>query len=241
MKRLLILLFSLFLFSSAWATSPDHDRIAATLKESFPNLTVDEVAPSPLPGIFEIVSGDRIFYFAPETGLLLVGNLISRDGENLTSRRLQEVMETRIKSVSLKEALKIGDGPHQVIEVTDPDCGYCRKGSHFFDGRKDITRHIFFKPLPMYPQSRPKATFILSSPDPQAAYKEVFSGKYDQRPLPPVKDNGQLERQTKAIEPLRVNSTPSYWIDGTYVSGSDLRRIQQLLSAPEKETTAPAK
>ena len=232
MKRLPALLISLFLSTQVLAAVADGDKIAAAIRESFPRLAVDEVNSSPVPGIYEIVAGDRVLYYAPATGHLLAGNLISREGENITSRRLQEVMETRIKGIPLDEALKIGNGPHQVIEVTDPDCGYCRKGSHFLDGRQDVTRHIFFKPLPMYPQSRAKATFILSSADPRSAYKEVFSGKYDQTPVPSVKDNGQLERQRKVIEPLKVNSTPSYWINGTYVSGSDLRRIQQLLEPP---------
>ncbi|NLC70424.1 MAG: DsbC family protein [Desulfuromonadaceae bacterium] len=239
MKRLSVTLIFLFLCTHALAATPNHKKISAAVQESFPKLTVDEVNDSPLPGVYEIVSRDRIFYYAPDTGHLLIGNLISREGENITTRRVQEVMEKRIKGLPLGEALKIGSGPHQVIEVTDPDCSFCRKGSHYFDSRQDITRHIFFKPLQTYSQSRAKAAYILSSPDPQTAYKEVFSGKYDQQPLPSVKDNGQLERQAKVIEPLKVNSTPSYWINGTYVAGSDLRRIQQLLDPPAATNHPP--
>jgi thiol:disulfide interchange protein DsbC len=84
----------------------------------------------------------------------------------------------------------------------------------------------------MHPQARAKAAYILSAADPTAAYHEILSGKYDSQPLPAFKDNGQLERQSKAVDRLGVNSTPAYWIDGHYVGGSDLRLMQQLLELP---------
>ncbi|MBN1140243.1 MAG: DsbC family protein [Deltaproteobacteria bacterium] len=235
MTRLSILLFLMLCCSDLFAAPPEQAKIAAAFQESFPKLAVDQVTETPVAGLYEILCGDRIFYYAPASGHLLVGPLVSREGENVTAVRIQEVMAQRIKGISLKEALTIGNGPHQVVEVTDPDCGYCRKGARFFDERSDVTRHIFLKPLGMHPQSRDKAAYILSASDPKAAYLEVFAGKFDDKPLPSFQDNGRLDRQANAIAPLKVASTPSYWIDGTYVGGSDLRRIQQLLAPPQPE------
>jgi thiol:disulfide interchange protein DsbC len=92
-------------------------------------------------------------------------------------------------------------------------------------------------PLNIHPKSRLKAQYILSAEDPQTAYEEVFSGKYDKEPLPEFKDNGWLERQAQAIETLGVNSTPSFWVNGTYVSGSNLRLISQLLQTQATDET----
>jgi thiol:disulfide interchange protein DsbC len=146
-------------------------------------------------------------------------------------------MEARAARLPLDLGLKIGNGPHQVIEVTDPDCPYCRKGSHFFNSRNDVTRYVFFMPLNIHPKARLKAQYILSAEDPRTAYKEVFSGKYDKEPLPEFKDNGWLERQHQAIEALGVSSTPSFWVNGTYVSGSNLRLISQLLQTQATDET----
>jgi hypothetical protein len=68
-----------------------------------------------------------------------------------------------------------------VVEYTDPDCPFCRKGSEFFRNRRDVTRYVFFNPLPMHPQAREKAQYVLSAQDKAKAYEEVMSGKLDGR------------------------------------------------------------
>jgi thiol:disulfide interchange protein DsbC len=235
-KPIFLLLFLCFSvsFASAENKSPDLVESTQTLKSIFPNMRVDSVQNSPVSGVLEVVSGDRIIYFAPASGHVLVGDLYSKNNQNLTKARMAEIMSARIAKLPLDQGIKIGTGPNQVIEVTDPDCSYCRKGSRFFSSRTDVTRYVFLMPLDMHPQAKAKAQYILSSANPQAAYEEVFSGKFDETPLPPFKDNGWLQRQEKVLKPLGVNSTPTYWINGTFVSGSNLRLISKLL-APEKE------
>jgi len=73
--------------------------------------------------------------------------------------------------------LKIGNGENQVIEFSDPDCGYCRKASEFFSKREDVTRYIFF--FPLSEQSETKVRHILCSADRERAYKNVYEGKLD--------------------------------------------------------------
>ncbi|MBN2427607.1 MAG: DsbC family protein [Deltaproteobacteria bacterium] len=242
-KFLLLLVFLTLAVSQASADNQASDLVEATQKlhRFFPDMRVDSVENAPIPGILEVVSGDRILYFAPATGHVLVGDLYSPSKTNLTKKRIEEIMAARAARLPLEQGLKIGAGPNKVIEVTDPDCSYCRRGSGFFAGRKDVTRYVFLMPLNIHPKARAKAQYILSAKNPQAAYEEVFSGKYDKAPLPEFKDNGWLERQGKALEGLGVNSTPSYWINGTYVSGSNLRLITQLLQPQKPEKTEDAK
>ncbi len=241
-KPIFLILFLCFSvsFASAGNEAPDLMEATQKLKSIFPNMRVDSVQNSPISGVLEVVSGDRIIYFAPASGNVLVGDLYSKNKENLTNARMAEIMSARIAKLPLEQGIKIGTGPNQVIEVTDPDCSYCRKGSRFFSNRTDVTRYVFLMPLDMHPQAKVKAQYILSSANPQAAYEDVFSGKFDKTPLPPFKDNGWLERQEKALEPLGVNSTPTYWINGTFISGSNLRLISKLLTpAPASAPEAP--
>lgn len=243
-RLLLLILFLGFLLPSAWADSRTPDLLSATrdLKALFPNMRIDSVQSAPVDGLLEVVSGDRIIYYAPTSKHVLIGDIFSRDKKNLSKIRMTEIMAARIDKLSLDQGLKIGDGPNQVIEITDPDCAYCRKGSQFFSNRNDVTRYVFLLPLAMHPQSMAKSEYILSAENPQAAYEDVFSGKFDRKPLPPYKESGWLERQKKAIEPLGVNSTPSYWVNGNYISGSNLQIISELLKpqagpVPEAEKT----
>lgn len=54
----------------------------------------------------------------------MFGALVDKEGLNLTQIRL-------VEELPLDKAIKIGTGPIKVVEVTDPDCPYCRKASQF--------------------------------------------------------------------------------------------------------------
>jgi thiol:disulfide interchange protein DsbC len=235
MSRRILPLFALLLVLLTLLAGPrpllaaGDTEVAAAMKKAFPQVPVDEVTPSPLKGIYEVVSGNRILYFAPEKNLLLVGEIYTPEGKSLTKERFGKVMAKKIKDLPLDKAVRVGKGEKVVIEVTDPDCPYCRKASQFFATRTDVTRYVFFLPLEMHPNAADKARYILSAADQAKAYEEVMSGKFDQAPLPPFKDNGQLEAHLKVVEHLGITGTPNFWIKDTYVAGADIATLTKLL------------
>jgi thiol:disulfide interchange protein DsbC len=132
MKKILLVLLA-FVFwavsqplpASAAKKADDGVRAAtAALKMSFPRLDYDEINPSPIDGIYEVVSGDRIIYFVPRSQHLIYGEIWDAQGQSLTRTRQAQMMADRIKDLPLEKALKIGDGKNIVIEVTDPDCPF---------------------------------------------------------------------------------------------------------------------
>ncbi len=133
--------------------------------------------------------------------------------------------------MDLTKALKIGSGKTVVIEFTDPDCPYCRKGAAFFRDRRDVTRYIFFNPLPMHPQAGDKARFILSSGDPTQAYEEVMSGMLDSKKPTGITDAGskRLEEQMAIAKEARADSTPTFIICGRIIQGFDQGKIESAL------------
>lgn len=201
----------------------------AAMRKAFPQVPIDEVTASPLKGLFEIISGNRVLYFSPEKNLLLVGEVYNSEGKSLTKERIGKVMAKKVKDLPLDKAVKIGKGEKIVIEVTDPDCPFCRKASQFFATRSDVTRYVFFLPLEMHPEAPNKVRYILSAADQAKAYEEVMNGKYDTTPLPPFKDNGLLETHQKVVEQLGVTGTPNFWIKDNYVSGADIATLTKLL------------
>lgn len=200
------------------------------LKKSFPNLRVDRVSESPVKGLFEVVAGNQVFYFSPD-GYLMFGELWSKEGKNLTAEVREKVLAEKLKNIPLDKALKIGSGPHQVIEFTDPDCPFCRKVDEYLSKRTDITRYVFFFPLKkIHPDSEKKARYILSQKEKENAFREVFSGSMDGKPFPDEENKGtQLEEMEKVAQSIGVQGTPSIWIDGTPVNGADIPRISTLL------------
>ncbi|MCX5857656.1 MAG: DsbC family protein, partial [Deltaproteobacteria bacterium] len=125
LEVLVIGILCIFLFVDlALALTPEE-----SLKKNFPAIPVDSVTPSKIPGLYEVIAGQQIFYYAPEAEAIIGGPIVMKGGKNLTEEKYQALeqkrlsaMAQKIKDIPLEKALKIGSGKNTVIEVTDPDC-----------------------------------------------------------------------------------------------------------------------
>ena len=85
MKRLLVLLLGSTLASGLFAAETEMDRLRAALAERLPNVTPDRLAPSPVPGLYELVVGTQVVYITPDARLALQGRLLDLEqGTDLT-------------------------------------------------------------------------------------------------------------------------------------------------------------
>jgi thiol:disulfide interchange protein DsbC len=133
--------------------------------------------------------------------------------------------------IDFSKAVQIGSGSKTVVEFTDPDCPFCRKASQYFEGRPDVTRYVFFKPLARHPRAKEKARFILSMPDKAKAYHDVMSGRIDSVPVLASSPEGirLQEEQLEIAKRAKVESTPTFIIYGRIIEGFDLKRIEEAL------------
>jgi thiol:disulfide interchange protein DsbC len=206
---------------------------------AYPGVPVDSLSLSPIDGVFEIISGGRIAYYYPPKDILIVGNLIQK-GLNITNQRMTALQTEKVKSIPLDKAVKIGSGKHTVIEFTDPDCPYCRTAAEYMLSRTDVTKYLFFLPLTaIHPQAEVKAKYVLDAEDKAKAYQEVMSGALDKKDWSQYKPseaaNTRLSEQTAIAGKLGINSTPTFWIDGQYVGGADIRMFNQILGEQVKD------
>jgi len=56
--------------SAAFAVSPQE-----SLKKNFPMIAVDSITPSNIPGLYEVIAGQQIFYYAPDADCIVGGPL----------------------------------------------------------------------------------------------------------------------------------------------------------------------
>lgn len=133
--------------------------------------------------------------------------------------------------LDLDKAIRIGSGPTVVIEYTDPDCPFCRKGSEFFRSRRDVTRYVIFNPLQMHPQAKEKAQYVLSSPDRAKAYEEVMAGKLDGKKPGAITREGikLLEEHMAMAKGANVTSTPTFVIYGRIITGFNRQKLEAAL------------
>jgi len=205
-----------------------------SFRKSFPNLRAESIRPAGVNGLYEVVSGNQVLYYAPGPEYLIYGPMITREGRNLTEERVLEIMERGLKGVPLEKALRIGAGPHQIIEITDPDCTFCRKASAFLSGRNDVTRHVFFFPLSIHPNAEAKVRQIFCAEDRAKVYEETMAGKLDDMKFTPCK-TAAVEELLKAhkeiVARIGVTGTPLFLIDGQVVFGADIPRMEKLLGS----------
>src|SRR6185369_7112922 len=240
MKKLFIAAVA-FLVLGVFQTSGNAAPLAVTpeaaFTKAFPQLKVDSITESQIKGLYEVISGQNVFYFNPEKDLLLVGDMYTSAGQNITGEKKRELKAKfqqkaleKIKDLPLEKAVKVGDGPKKVIEFTDPDCPYCRKASEALKKRTDVTRYVFFTPL-AHPNAITKVYYILSSKDKEKAYHDMMEGKAipagQAEPSKEIK--AQAEEHMNIGRSLAVDGTPTFFINGQQVVGADMDRIESLL------------
>jgi len=237
MKRAVIALAAFVTIgASQLFAAPLIEKPEAALKKAFPQIKIDSVTASDITGLYEIVSGQEIFYFYPEKDLLLVGEIRTLTGQNLTGdkkialkAKVQEKALEKLKDLPLDKAIKVGSGPKAVIEFTDPDCPYCRRASEALKGRTDITRYVFLTPM-AHPNAITKVYYVLSSKDQEKAYHEMMEGK-------PVPANAEYSKEIKAqadeymdlARSLGIDGTPTFYINGQQIVGANMEKINELL------------
>jgi thiol:disulfide interchange protein DsbC len=233
MSGILLMLLSV---SAVLALTPEE-----SLKRDFPSVPFDAVTPSNIPGLYEVTSGQQIFYYAPSADSIVGGPIVTKDGRNLTEEKFQVLEQKRLaaiagklKDIPLDKALKIGSGKNTVIEITDPDCSFCRRAAQFFQGRTDVTKYVFFAPLAMSKNAEPKVRYILCAKDRAKAYSDVMAGKLDDMKFQvcndaAVEDLAKVHQETAIV--LGVTGRPLFFINGQPVIGANIPAIEKLLGA----------
>jgi thiol:disulfide interchange protein DsbC len=155
------------------------EKIEDVFKKAFPRVPFDTIKPADIKGVYEVTRGSELIYFIADPGYLFVGDIISKEGKSLTEARKGELAAEKAKDLPLDKAIKVGSGKNTILEFTDPDCPYCRKASEFLEQKKDVTRYIYFIPLPMHPDAENKVKYIFCAEDKGKAYEDAMKGKLD--------------------------------------------------------------
>jgi thiol:disulfide interchange protein DsbC len=221
--------FFIVLFTStAVAATPEE-----TFRKSFPEIRADSVAPTAISGLYEVVVGSQIVYYAPGPEYLIYGPIVTNKRENITEKRTEEIIGLKLKTIPLDKAIRIGTGKHQVVEITDIDCPFCRKASAYLTDRKDVTRHVFLLPAPNHPTAKAKTLHVFCAADKVAAYEEAMSGKLDDMKFTPCTSAAAdelLQAHQQIGKQVGVTGTPLFLIDGQVVWGADMPRIEKMLN-----------
>lgn len=107
-------------------------QLRASLEAKHPDVEIDSIRPTPVDGLFEVVSGSNVYYLTPDARYLVRGQLIDLDNErNLTRRRRSEQVHDLIAGLDESRMVVFeptnGPAKERITVFTDTTCPYCRE------------------------------------------------------------------------------------------------------------------
>src|SRR2546421_6496600 len=136
---------------AAGVSQADEAAIRKNLQERLPTLPpIEEVAKSPLPGLYEIRVGTDLFYTDAEGRYFVQGSIIdTKSQRNITEERQRKLLAVAFDHLPLKDAFTIvrGNGKRKVAIFEDPNCGYCKRLEQDLQKVDNVTVYLFLYPI----------------------------------------------------------------------------------------------
>lgn len=224
MKRTLALAALSAMYAAAL---PAADDVAANLQKTlvarFPDIKVERVGPSILPGLYEVVTPSEIVYSDATGEHLILGQIMdAKTRANLTEQRWNELNKVDFGSLPLPQAIKIvkGQGRRKLAIFEDPFCPYCQELERGLHGLDDVTIYIFLYPLEgLHPGATEAARDIWCASDPAAAWSDWMLNR--KAPSEQACKETPIEQLAALGDKLRINSTPTmFFPDGSRIPGA---------------------
>lgn len=236
MQRLKKTLFALGLGVLAIASQAQEAAIRKNMAERVPQLkNIDEVKPSPIPGLFEIrVNGTSIFYTDAQANYLIQGDLIdTKQRRNLTEERVEKLIAVKFDALPFKDSFTIvrGNGKRKLVVFEDPNCGYCKRFERDLQNVDNVTVHMFLYPI-LGAESTERSKAIWCAKDPVKAWQDWMVRDKAPAPAPASCDFTALERNVELGRTHKITGTPTlFFVDGSRVPGAiDAKQVEKQLS-----------
>jgi thiol:disulfide interchange protein DsbC len=231
LKKLAIILLSVFFFFPA-CLSAQNSSPEEMFKKSFPKNNFETITPTKIKGVYEVYTGNQVYYYMPEAEVILAGKIITKDGIDLTRESNLSKIAKKMATLPLDDAFKVGNGKTKVVEFMDPNCYHCRLAYNFFSKRKDVTLYVFFFPLSQ--DSDKKIRHIFCAKNKLKTYEDVMSGKLDNNaPLNICTDkkvDETVKTHLRLASQTGIRATPLFYIKGQVVDGFEPAVIEKLLN-----------
>ena len=200
-----------------------EQEIREALKPSMPpDAKIEEIRPSPVPGIFEVrINADEIYYVDGTGRYLFQGSLLDTKARtNLTRERVESLHPLTFENAPLQDAIAIkhGAGNRKLVLFADPNCSYCKKLEAELEAVDDVTIYTFLIPI-LGPDSNAKARNIWCSAD-RAQTWSNWMVKSAEPPKIECPDTSALTRNVNLATRYKVSGTPTlFFEDGSRIVG----------------------
>lgn len=180
-----VLILNCFLVSTVLAVESDPAiaKIRAELAKKLGDISLDSIEASPVPGLYEVLMGARLYYVSADGRYFIQGKMTDIEtGTDLTEAKVSVARKKLIDNVGEDRMIVFGKGDEKyTINVfTDIDCGYCRKLHSQIDDYNDKgirVRYLFYPRTGVNSESGRKAVSVWCADDRKKALSEAKQGK----------------------------------------------------------------
>lgn len=195
------------------------------LKVALPDLKVDTINQSEVPGVYEVTSGHKVFYVDSTGQYAFLGNLVDLvTKRSVTQKRVDSLSVVNWGQLPLSLAIRhvIGNGERKIAVFTDPECPFCKElEQNTIPKLKNVTVYYFLFPLAMHSNAKLNSQKILCSENPEATFlawmikDKALLGKGDCK-----KGKQTIDLIKQAGAKAGVEATPFIVLpDGTRING----------------------
>lgn len=233
-------LFLLILLALTAGAQANEAAIRKSIAERIPEFPkIDEVRPTPIPGLFEVRVGNEILY-SDATGQYLLQDaaLIElKTRRNLTQARIDQLSAIPFASLPLKDAIvwKRGSGERKLAVFADPNCGYCKRLERTLQQLDNVTVYTFLLPI-LSGDSREKSRAIWCAKDSSNVWLDWMLRNKQPPAVSGSCDDGAITRNSQFGRTHRITGTPAiFFEDGSKAPGAlELAAIEERLKRAEK-------
>ncbi len=139
-------------FASAANADDDMDTLSRALAKRFPNVKIDKLEPSPIPGLYQLVAGSQVVYTDVNGRYMIEGDLVDMDtGKNFSEAAKASIRLKALNQLSDDEMVvyQPEKAEHTINVVTDIYCPYCRKLHNEMDDYLDNNIKVRYILLPL--------------------------------------------------------------------------------------------
>jgi thiol:disulfide interchange protein DsbC len=234
------LLLAATAFAVATVALADEAAIRKNLAERLPLLPkIEEVAPGPIPGLYEIrVNGSEIFYTDADGNFLIQGAIIdTKQQKDLTEERINKLTAVSFDSLPVKDAFTIvrGNGKRKVAVFEDPNCGYCKRFEADLQKVDNVTIHMFLYPI-LGADSVEKSRAIWCAKDKGKVWQDWMVRNTAIPAVAGACDITALQRNVEFGRKYKITGTPTLiFTDGNRVPGAiGAAQVEKLLADASK-------
>ncbi|HVA55108.1 MAG TPA: DsbC family protein [Gammaproteobacteria bacterium] len=146
-------------------------------------LKIEDIAPSPIPGLYQITIGPQVVYVSADGRYIIRGDIIDvHSGDNLTASNRAEMRLAYLRQLGTADMIVFSPThpQHTITVLTDIDCQYCRvfeRERPTLNAMGVAVQYLFFPIDGIGSRSWHKAMAVWCSNDRKSAFEAAMTGK----------------------------------------------------------------